>query len=82
MNILQYIAIGLVALVLVVNPWLTLGTRIILLGVLLVGSYLWLNPRDPREEQEREANEARWQQEQAQNEQPHDQHTRPDTDHM
>jgi flagellar biosynthesis component FlhA len=72
MLIPKLVAIALLAVLLVVNPggYLTLEVRFLLLGVLLIGSVIWLMPRDEQEaeEQEREANEERWRQEQQRNE--------------
>jgi hypothetical protein len=62
------IAIALLAAILVVNPggYLTLEIRFLLLGVLLIGSVIWLMPKEDQdaEERERQANEERWRQEQ------------------
>jgi flagellar biosynthesis component FlhA len=72
MLIPKLIAVALLAALLVVNPGghLTLEIRFLLLGVLLIGSVIWLMPKDEQEaeEQEREANEERWRQEQQRNE--------------
>jgi flagellar biosynthesis component FlhA len=72
MLIPKLIAITLLVILLVVNPggYFTLEVRFLLLGVLLIGSVIWLMPKDEQEaeEQEREANEERWRQEQQRNE--------------
>lgn len=65
---IKYLAIALVALVLLVIPVLPLLTRFMLLGALLIGSVIWLMPREQSEEEEREreANERRWHEQQEQ----------------
>jgi flagellar biosynthesis component FlhA len=52
MTIAKLIAIALIAAVLATNTSIPIAARFILLGALLIGSYLWLHPDEEDEEEQ------------------------------